>query len=424
MSASIARSDVQRIVLRGYGFDRVNHLLLTVKSAAAARAFMGSLAINDSEGEPGSSGLAVALTFRGLQALGLPAPYLSVFRKLARAFCEGAVARAAERLGDTGRNEPTFWDQPFQEAGGHVLLSVYADTQEQIDERLRQLRLSQPQDGGLSGWHAHIPGKHIGPKNARTEWFGFRDDIAQPTLKGLAGNVQNLPRMQVEPGEILLGYADEDQRNRWAAPEIPEEVRRFVKNGSFLALRKMQQHVELFHRVGTDLDKAKICGRWPNGAVVEPGQMQQPAEPPEHPNLFDFSRDPHGYGCPHGSHIRRLNPRTDQVVPSRKILLVRRGMPYQNGDEVGLLGMFVCSSLEGQFEFLQKQWVAEPPLNPHGDGFDPLIGHPQDPRASFHIPTADGVRAITGLAPFVTVKGTLYGFYPSIPALRMIARMP
>jgi deferrochelatase/peroxidase EfeB len=230
--------------------------------------------------------------------------------------------------------------------------------------------------------------------------------------------------MQVEPGEILLGYVDEDRRNRWGAPEIPEAVRGFVKNGSFVALRKMQQHVEAFHKAGTDLDKAKMCGRWPNGAVIEPGQTVQPAKLPEHPNLFDFSDDPDGVGCPHGSHIRRLNPRTDQVVPSRKIVLMRRGMPYQHGKEVGMLGMFVCSSLEAQFEFLQKQWVAQPPVNPHGDSFDPFMGHPHDPQPSFHIPVADGVRTLTGLAPFVTVKGTLYGFYPSISALRMIARMP
>jgi deferrochelatase/peroxidase EfeB len=276
----------------------------------------------------------------------------------------------------------------------------------------------------LSGWQVRIPGEHIGPRGARTEHFGFRDDISQPTLKGLASDIQNLPRMQVEPGEILLGYTDEDQRNRWAAPEIPEAVRRFVKNGSFLALRKMQQHVDLFHKAGTALDKAKMCGRWPNGAVIEPGQTVQPAKLPEHPNLFDFSDDPEGVGCPHGSHIRRLNPRSAQVVPSRKIVLMRRGVPYRHGEEVGMLGIFVCSSLEGQFEFLQKQWVAEPPTNPHGDSFDPFIGHPHDPQPSFHIPAADGVRTITGLAPFVTVKGTLYGFYPSISALRMIGEVP
>jgi deferrochelatase/peroxidase EfeB len=424
MSAVIASTEVQRIVLRGYGFNCANHLLLTVKSPAAARAFMGSLPVNDSETEPGRSGLAVALTFSGLQALGLPAPYLSAFRKLARAFCEGAAARAAERLGDTGRNESTFWDPPFRDSGGDVLLSVYADTQEQIDERIRQLRSGPSQDGGLSGWQSCISGEHIGPKNARTEYFGFRDDISQPTLKGLTSTPRNLPRMQVEPGEILLGYANEDQRNRWGKPEIPEAVRDFVKNGSFVAVRKMQQHVELFREVTTALDRAKICGRWPNGAVVEPGQAMQPAKPPDELNLFDFSDDPHGYGCPHGSHIRRLNPRTDQVVPSRKIVLMRRGMPYRVGEEKGLLGMFVCSSLEGQFEFLQKQWVGDPPLNPHGDRFDPLIGDAQDSRSSFHIPAPEGGRTLTGLAPFVTVKGTLYGFYPSITALRMIGRMP
>ncbi|MFO1268729.1 MAG: hypothetical protein U1F67_19375 [Rubrivivax sp.] len=47
-------------------------------------------------------------------------------------------------------------------------------------------------------------------------------------------------------------------------------------------------------------------------------------------NNFTFGKDndPHGFGCPFASHIRRTNPRQDPLAPSRRRPLFRRGIPY------------------------------------------------------------------------------------------------
>ena len=52
--------------------------------------------------------------------------------------------------------------------------------------------------------------------------------------------------------------------------------------------------------------KAKMCGRFPDGRPL--------AMPKSQPlDDFDYSEDTKGYGCPFGSHVRRLNPREGGV---------------------------------------------------------------------------------------------------------------
>ena len=58
-----------------------------------------------------------------------------------------------------------------------------------------------------------------------------------------------------------------------------------------------------------------------------------------------------------------------------------------------------------------------------GNSKDPLVGH-HDDKAFFHIPQENGPGIkLTGFDPFVTTRGTLYALFPSLAALRDIARM-
>ena len=58
-----------------------------------------------------------------------------------------------------------------------------------------------------------------------------------------------------------------------------------------------------------------------------------------------------------------------------------------------------------------------------GDAKDPLIGNHQDARAIFDIPMAgDKLRQLEGFRPYVTTRGTVYAFYPSLKALSVIGR--
>ena len=89
--------------------------------------------------------------------------------------------------------------------------------------------------------------------------------------------------------------------------------------------------------------------------------------------------------------------------------------PY-DGIERGLLGYFINSSIENQYEFVLSQWVNDSEfagsvrLNPKSK--DPMIGT-QDPAESiFVIPQANGAPPIkvTGLSSFITTKAAAYCF--------------
>ena len=54
-------------------------------------------------------------------------------------------------------------------------------------------------------------------------------------------------------------------------------------------------------------------GRWRSGAPLTLAPEKDDPElgkDPQRTNDFNYAQmDPHGYGCPVGSHIRRMNPR-------------------------------------------------------------------------------------------------------------------
>jgi len=144
-----------------------------------------------------------------------------------------------------------------------------------------------------------------------------------------------------------------------------------------------------------------------------------------------------------GAHIRRINPRgqpvTGQGVPgcsNNTHRILRRGLPYgpaydpalpHDGLERGLLGYFIGSNIENQYEFVLSQWVNDAafagsvrlPVKSR----DPIIGA-QDPEESiFVIPQENGAApiTITGLSSFTTTRAAAYCFLPSMTAMRFIA---
>jgi deferrochelatase/peroxidase EfeB len=159
----------------------------------------------------------------------------------------------------------------------------------------------------------------------------------------------------------------------------------------------------------------------------------------------DGSGDPKGLRVPVGAHIRRINPRgqpiTGQGEPGGSNdthRLIRRGLPYgphydpmqpYDGIERGLLGYFINSKIENQYEFVLSQAVNDSEfagavrLNPKAK--DPLIGT-QDPAESvFVIPQAGGAPPIkiTGFSSFTTTRAVAYCFLPSITAIEFIANL-
>ena len=134
-------------------------------------------------------------------------------------------------------------------------------------------------------------------------------------------------------------------------------------------------------KIDPELLAAKICGRWRNGVplALSPDTDSPPGGISlEQMNNYEYvnadgSGDPKGLRCPVGAHMRRINPRgqpvTGQGQPggsNNTHRLIRRGMPYgpiydpkqpYDGIERGLLGYFINSSIENQYEFVLGHWV-------------------------------------------------------------------
>src|SRR5271170_697595 len=365
------RAQVQRLVPFGYRSNCSRHFVLQVTDSDKSRGFVGNLVAEgfittasvDTEGVKNMKDKRrcpanIGFTFRGLEKLQLGVPYQRVFEEKAKAFVEGASARAAQYLADSGGSAAQCWDKRFKPDHAHVLLSTHADTQQELEQFTADLT-GIPGADGLSGWKQPFEGCHL-TKNSdvRTEHFGFRDGISNPVIKGFPPQRDNVHA----PGEFLLGYWNDENFNPWLlvnpgprpnpwllplnrAPQLTE----FFRNGSFAAFRQLEQDVRSFNALvegwatqlggGQDVDKwseyvkAKLVGRWWNGTVVKPGDNDPPPPSPAYPrtselNHFEFSEDPHARGCPFGAHIRRMNPRKDPVIPSRSRPLIRRGMPY------------------------------------------------------------------------------------------------
>lgn len=469
------KADVQRLAVFGYTLNRSRHFVLQVTALAQARSFLAELLQRDliTDASVDNRGLElrqcraqfpanIGFTFRGLEVLKLRAPYLRVFRDKSPAFAEGAWLRAARRLADTGASATRCWDACFAPDRAHVLLSIYADEIDELKEFSKALE-KLPGAEGLDGWNTALDGCQMGDKNNRMIHFGFRDGISNPEIEGLSERKRapesKAPKAHAA-GEFILGYANDNEYNPWLLADplpardpwlLPSERidPTLFRNASFAAFRKIEQHERPFRefvsgwaaRLGVreEYVRAKLAGRWDDGSVLRPGVNSAPlpagagsagADEDEALNDFDFSDDPNGEGCPFGAHIRRMNPRADQVVPFRGRPLIRRGMPYGRryedapAERRGLLGLFFCASLEDQFEHLLAQWANANPMGPdnHGNAKDPLIGNHENTRAVFDLPMPDdSLRQIDGFTPFVTTRGTLYAFYPGLAALGRIA---
>ncbi len=465
---------IQKLITSGSRAERSRHLILTVLNPALARQFLRQLCrggwlvdANQSwDDTAGHCALSLGITFAGLQKLELDERLLDVLRAKAPAFAQGAWARASDELGDIGASAPANWEPSFGPASAHLLLILHANDDTALTAAQEQLVQLAGDQAFASPWVIH-DGLHLAPEPVgRRVHFGMLDGLSQPAILpeppgpvGLPNAMRNSHRL----GEFVLGYDNDDQANPWRlAAERPAASRvlaaeqsrvlaDFFKNGSFAAFRKMAQDEAGFRRFvrqqaetlqgqhtltqAEAFIRAKLLGRWDDGRVVQATDtMSGGPSGPDATADFDFAHDPAGLGCPFGAHIRRMNPRDDPVVPIRRRPILRRGMPYgepynekvckKDDPGRGLLGLFFCASLEHQFEHLVGQWANDTPMGPNnrGNARDPLIGHNDPARHVYDIPLSDTTAlALRGMTPFVTTKGTLYTFFPSLSAIQQLA---
>jgi Dyp-type peroxidase family len=267
--------------------------------------------------------------------------------------------------------------------------------------------------------------------------FGYHDRLSQPTIEGTGEVPTPGSGAPLKAGEFFLGYPDEAGT---VVPLPQPEV--LTRNGSFLAYRRLQEHVgafrEFLRRHGETPDEqelvaAKLMGRWRSGApLVLAPEKDDPAlgADPQRNNDFNYTNaDRHGYAVPLGSHMRRMNPR-DTAANMNRHRMIRRGGTYgpplpadrpDDGADRGIAAFIGCASLVRQFEFAQNVWANDRNFHELGNERDPIIGT-QDGTLEYKIPKRPIRKTIKGLPAFTTVRGGAYFFLPGIRALRFLAR--
>lgn len=460
-------TQVQGLPLTGFALPHMATIILEVVDAPKARLFIRKLldeALVNFGGQSGKSlpprAVSIGLTYEGLRALETPTRVLQALATKSPAYAEGPPSRAARYLGDAGASAAERWDKVFRRKSAHVWIAIHAASHGQMQEardRLRRLAGAK----GLSGWDrkdsvpdaAYLSAKwtyaDAKERSVAVVHFGYRDNITKPSI--IDENRMPFPpptgmreAKKPQPGELLVGYANNDKADVWTAAADPDVVD-CLRNGSFGVLRLIEQNEAVFRAylqaqveflrnergvaVTTEYLQAKLCGRWPNGAPVQPDMTAPSSDWNGEDGPLDFSGDKEGTGCPFGAHVRRANPRSE-VMPPRDRTLFRRGMPYgPRYDEKpdakrGLVGIFFCCRIEDQFELLVSEWLEKNPLGPptKGRAKDPFSGHHDEPEARFHIPLKDGGGILLqGFETFVRTRGTLYALFPSQRALEMIA---
>ena len=325
-------------------------------------------------------------------------------------------------------------------------------------------------------------------KNDNREHFGFADGLSQPipydeksgpeTASDSLVLIDGRPAKRdawhgVPLGEILLGHTNAHHEKapgpmvrddpQWRelgleADGAPEGFLNLGLDGSYMVVRELHQHVAAFWKsletgaasirahdpsathVTADWLAERVIGRNSDGHLLCPSGTLAVDECDQPENAFGFMKtDPHGMGCPPGSHVRRANPRdglAKDPASAQTLLdaannhrILRRGRKYgttltsrdqDDGAERGLLFICLNTDIARQFEFVQQTWVLNQNFATLFDETDPLVG----PKGMFTIREHEQpLRRRVKVETFVQSAGGEYFFLPSIPALKYLATL-
>jgi putative iron-dependent peroxidase len=287
------------------------------------------------------------------------------------------------------------------------------------------------------------------------EPFGFRDGVAQPVIRGLreedGGNPKRVRQEAgplyedrvIAPGEFVVGYRNEYDELTYC-PDVEHWTEfgrathpggRFTLNGSYLAVRQIQQNVQAFRALEAASGEAiceKLMGRSKNGLPLSwKGDRSKPVSD-SRADAFRYQvEDANGFMCPKGAHIRRVNPRDSLGVDvksgikaSKLHRLLRRGRPYLEETEdkdkpkQGLFFIACNADLERQFEFIHQRWMRNFRFGNLHHEDDPVVGSPAQPK-KFTIPGLPSGDEVS-LEALTRTLGGGYFFLPGIKALEFI----
>jgi deferrochelatase/peroxidase EfeB len=428
--------DIQHFLVARTPALAARYEFLTFRSAEQGRAWLSAMV--DTVGSatavgttsPDARWVTIALTWNGLRAFGLDDAALATFPE---EFRQGMAARA-RMLGATGANHPDHWLGGLASPDLHAIVILFArDVPERDRCKARHAELIASCGAQVL---SSLDLEAIPPYDYAKEHFGYRDRLSHPVIEGLGVVPAPGSGGPLKAGEFFLGYPDETG----LTPALPRPEA-LTRNGSFLAYLRLEEHVGTFRDFlrangktpeEQELVAAKLMGRWRSGAPLTLAPEKDDPElgkDVQRTNDFNYGKmDPHGYGCPVGSHIRRMNPR-DTAENMNRRMMIRRGGTYgpplpegepEDGIERGIAAFIGCASLIRQFEFAMNVWVNDPNFEELGNERDPFVGT-QDGTYDITLPKRPIKRKIKGLPAFTTVRGGAYFFLPGLRALRHLA---
>jgi deferrochelatase/peroxidase EfeB len=439
MSHTLDLDDIQHFLLTRTPALAARYEFLSFQNPGAGRTWLAGLVDKVGTGRsvgsasPDARWVTIAFTFNGLRGLGVNEASLSTFPE---EFRQGMVARA-DILGSVGANHPDHWIGDLTSPALHAIIILFA---RDVAERDRCEQEHRRYLSTLTGVHvlSSLNLEALPPfDGVAREHFGYRDRLSQPVIEGTGEQPTPGSGPAIKAGEFFLGYTDESgMMTPLPQPEL------LSRNGSYLAYLRMEEHVGAFRdflrQQAETSDQqerlaAKLMGRWRSGApLVLAPDKDDPVLGGDLQRTNDFlykDADPHGYRCPIGSHIRRMNPRDTAENMSRR-KMIRRGGTYgpplpegapEDGVERGIAAFIGCASLIRQFEFAMNVWVNDPTFKDLGNERDPIVGT-QDGTFDMTIPNRPIRKRIKGLPSFTTIRGGAYFFLPGIRALRFLAR--
>jgi deferrochelatase/peroxidase EfeB len=431
--------DIQHFLITRPPALAARYEFLTFRRAAGGRTWL--MGLIDKVGTAKAVGsnvvdsrwITVAFTWNGLRALGVSEESLATFPE---EFRQGMAARASI-LGTTGANHPDLWQGRLASSDLHAIAILFA---RDVAERRRCQQEHEQYVSECAGVEvlSSLDLEATPPFDYAHEHFGYRDRLSQPVIEGTGIEPTPGSGPPIKAGEFFLGYPDEDG----LPPRLPQpEI--LSRNGSYVAYLRMHERVGAFRDFlrqhgetpeEQELIAAKLMGRWRSGApLVLAPDKDDPSLGADmgRNNDFTYARmDPHGYGCPLGAHIRRMNPR-DTAVNMNRRKMIRRGGTYgpplpegapEDGVERGIAAFVGCASLVRQFEFAMNVWANDPNFHELGNERDPIFGT-QDGTFDMTIPKRPIRKKIKGLPAFTTIRGGAYFFLPGIRALRYLASL-
>lgn len=446
--------DIQGMLKSGFGWLKSSRFwLLTIRDGCEdqARAWLARLVesklvvsarcVATAKTKPETSigeAVSVAFSFAGLEKLGCTEtathPFPTPFRS-------GMGSTLREQLLRDAPRDQWRWSD-IESAEGrqavHILIAQWWDAAARMEEPDPAVFIVRVVDNNPCSFTRDKDGRLREP-------FGFRDGLAQPVIRGLreeGGAALRQARNDagrfyedrvVEPGEFILGYRNEYDEltycpnvNDWRHSED-----RFTLNGSYLAVRQIEQNVDAFEQFrkahGQDVCE-KLMGRRKDGM---PLGWQGPPGSDSAADAFRFRvEDANGFVCPKGAHIRRSNPRDSLGIDVRSSIkssklhrLLRRGRPYrektEKGHRDGIFFIACNADLERQFEFIHQRWLQNPRFGTLDNQDDPVVGS-QPSGKTFTIPGLPSGGEVT-LASFTLTLGGGYFLLPGIAALKFIA---